>query len=63
MEEYEAIIESLINGQLRQALNQVNDYTWVNFTTKLEEDESFNAEVKLDWLCKLVRTRSHYEYC
>jgi hypothetical protein len=63
MEEYEAIIKSLINGQLRQALNQVNNYTWVRFITTLELDEDFTDNVKLVWLCKLVRTRSYYECC
>ena len=54
--EYEEIIESFINGQMRQALDKVNDYGWYDFVSELEHDESLHADQKVEMLCRLIRT-------
>ena len=53
---YQEIIESFINGQMRQALDQVNDYGWYDFVSELEHDESLYADQKVEMLCRLIRT-------
>ena len=52
---YQEILNSLVNGQIEQALEQVTAYGWYEFTREVEDEYLFDSYTKLKWLCKLVR--------
>lgn len=56
---YEEIKDSIINGQKKQALNQIEEFTWYDFVSDLEVDYSITPIERLEWLCSLIRIKEN----
>ena len=55
MIEFTEICESYINGNKKQALEQVQAFGWYDFTTDLQDCPILNSAEKLEMLCVLIR--------
>jgi hypothetical protein len=58
---FQDILDSLINGQLKQAIEQVEQYNICIFVTDLEKANHIDAHVRLLWLSSLIRGKRCYE--
>ena len=55
MSDYQDIIDSHINGQGRQMVEQIKEHTWYDFATHLEEDETLPDSEKVKIFAKAIR--------
>ena len=58
MEAYQEIIDSYFNGQGKQMVKQINEFTLYDFVTYLQEDDTLNDSQKFEIMVKYVRIYS-----
>lgn len=59
MNEYQEIINSHINGQGRQMVDQIDEFGWYDFAEEIEDDETITDAEKVKILCKAIRINNH----
>ena len=52
---FEDIVNSLVNGQFKQAIGMVKAMGWYRFTKELEQTELLDTEDKLRYICVMLR--------
>jgi hypothetical protein len=57
MTAYTDIIDSLICGQLSQALEQVNEFGWFGFAREIQLDELLSDRDRVKYLTALIRAQ------
>ena len=55
---YQEIIDSYFNGQGKQMVKQINEFTLYDFVSYLQEDETLNDSQKFEIMVKYVRISS-----
>jgi hypothetical protein len=53
---FEDIIDSLINGQRKQALKQVDAFGWDDFADEMLRTDLLEDSTKVVYLCQLIKT-------
>ena len=61
MTAYTDIIDSLTNGQVRQALSQANEFGWYELVRELELDQDLSDRNRFDALAKLCRAKHRHD--
>jgi len=53
--DYQAIIDSYVNGQNKHCVELINESSWYDFVDHLEHDHTMDESYRLEMLCSLIR--------